>query len=114
MKRTRLSPGKYVEIKENINAIPSGVYRLESIVDGSYCFTVGSGQTPCFMIFGDVKHLLRPLPHSEGKKRKTPLSAFIDNYYDLLETQKNSSPIFDPTAPFSCAFLSPEHAREVN
>ncbi len=114
MTQNRLIPGKFVELKEDVNAIPAGVYRLDSIVDGSYQFSVGRGATPSFMLFGNLQDLLRPLPYKEGKRRKTSTNDFINNYYELLNKNKDSNPIFDPTKPFSCAFLSPEQAREVN
>ncbi|MCI5064439.1 hypothetical protein MRY87_01795 [bacterium] len=114
MKSNHLTAGQFVEIKEDVNAIPAGVYRLRLIEDGSYQFAVGRGNSACFMLFGDVKHLLRPLSHKEGKKRKTALKDFVDRYYDLLERGKKCSAISAPAMPFTCAFLSPEYAREVN
>ena len=93
MKSAKIKPGKFIEITEDITPIPAGVYRLEQIIEGSYCFSVGRQASPGFMIAGDVKDRLKPITYREGKKRKTSCDDFLDRYYELLR---------NPQAPTIC------------
>lgn len=113
MKRLRVRPGRYVELTENVNAIPAGVYKLDMVHEGTYMFSVGQNAFPNFMMSGEVRHLLRPVPSHQIHKKRTSATQFLNRYFDLLESHTATSPIFDPSKPFTCCIVSEEEAREL-
>lgn len=102
----------YIEIVQDINCIPAGVYKLAAHDDDIWEFSLRGGIY--FLISNACDALFRKLPTSEGKNRATEIEDFIDRYYTLLENWPKGGSFFDPALPFTTCVLPPKLAREAH
>ena len=97
---------KYIEVLEDVNCIPKGVYKV-SYFDGLfYHFTVGG--TGLFGISSDAP--LRILP-SLTTMALTDAHHFIDRYYELLRELPFKRP--NPEDPHTFGMVHSQYAREM-
>ena len=95
--RNRPRKGSYVELFEDVNCIPAGVYKLLDVRKGWCHFRIGSRVEFAISGLNQVRHRFIEPEQASGKR--TRVKAFAKRYYNLLEEQ-------DPT-------LRLDHAKPV-
>ena len=107
MELEQVKPGTYVELTQDINCIPKGVYKIDYCDEFWVHFLVKNNIE--FSLDISCLTLLNYLPPSKAKLKETSLNSFGKRYYYLLNLLSREEILPSPTLSLCCMNAGPEH-----
>ena len=101
--------GDFVEICEDINCIPKGIYEYLGMGDQLHFFTIGDKIQFAVTDHKDVR--FKRVPRTLGLNVCTGANDFLDRYYELMENLPDTGR-FDFSKPFTICGIHPNLARD--
>jgi len=105
--RRRLQEHKnFIEILDDVNCIPKGIYKLSWKDDAFFHFELGD-----VGIFGVSCNAPIRLFKRKNSLKLTTKDEFVGRYYELMRTQTRT---FNVNAPLSYGMLNAKYGLEIN